>query len=249
MTGSLFILTANQESWSYYSVTAIFYVIIAFALFYFITKLKPARRILRRSERDPALSFISEKITGFLLFGLVPFLLCVITPGLNSSKNILTPGKSEHYWYILLILFIIITFLTFNGSKRKTIQERSPRIRIKNWTIKYCIIATSGWIIYILGYEFLFRGILWLVCYRAFGLWVALVINIVLYVAVHLDQGLAMSLGAVPFGILLCLLTFLTGSFLFAFLIHGWLAISTEIFSVYNNPDLSFSFRKQSKNR
>ncbi len=249
MAGSLIILTANQERWTNYAVITIIYVIIAFALYYFITKLIPARRILVRPERDPILSFISEKITGFLLFGAVPFLFFAINSGLKSSVSILTPGKSEHYWYILLILFIIITFLTFNGSKRKAIQERSPRIRIKNWTIKYCIIAISGWIIYILGYEFLFRGILWLVCYRAFGLWVTLLINIVLYAAVHIDQGLAMSLGAVPFGILLCLLTFLTGSFLFAFLIHGWLAIATEIFSVYNNPDLSFSFRKQSKNR
>lgn len=249
MTGSLIILTANQERWTYYAVITIIYVIIVFALFYFITKLKPVRRILLRPEQDPALSFIAEKITGFLLFGLVPFLLFVITPGLKSSENILTPGKSEHYWYILLILLIIITFLTFNGSKKKAIQERSPRIRIKKWTIKYCIIAITGWIIYILGYELLFRGILWLVCYRAFGLWVALLINIVLYAAVHLDQELAMSLGAIPFGILLCFLTFLTGSFLFAFLIHGWLAVSTEIFSVYNNPDLSFSLRKQSKNR
>lgn len=249
MTGSLIILTANQEKLPVYAVITIIYVVIVFTLYYFIIKLKPARRILLRPEQDPALLFIAEKITGFLLFGAVPFLLFTITSGLKSRETLLAPGKSEHYWYILLILLILITFLTFNGSKKKAIQERSPRIRIKKWTIKYCIIAITGWIIYILGYELLFRGILWLVCFKAFGFWVALMINIVLYAAVHLDQGLAMSLGAIPFGILLCLLTFLTGSFLFAFLIHGWLAVSTEIFSVYNNPELSFSFKKQSKNR
>jgi membrane protease YdiL (CAAX protease family) len=242
-------MTANQENWLGYAVITIIYVVIVFALYYFITKLKPARRILLSPERDPGLLFIAEKITGFLLFGAIPFILFATTSGLHPSETILTTGKSEHYWYVLLSTLFIITLLTFNGSKKKAIQEKSPRIRIKKWTVKYCIIAITGWLIYILGYELLFRGILWLVCYMAFGFWVALLINIVLYAAVHLDQGLAMSLGAIPFGILLCLLTFLTGSFLFAFLIHGWLAVSTEIFSVYNNPDLSFSFKKQSKNR
>ena len=242
-------MTANQENWLGYAVITIIYVVVVFALYYFITKLKPARRILLSPDRDPGLLFIAEKITGFLLFGAIPFILFATTSGLHPSETILTTGKSEHYWYVLLSTLIIITLLTFNGSKKKAIQEKSPRIRIKKWTVKYCIIAITGWLIYILGYELLFRGILWLVCYMAFGFWVALLINIVLYAAVHLDQGLAMSLGAIPFGILLCLLTFLTGSFLFAFLIHGWLAVSTEIFSVYNNPDLSFSFKKQSKTR
>ena len=242
-------MTANQENWLGYAVITIIYVVVVFALYYFITKLKPARRILLSPDRDPGLLFIAEKITGFLLFGAIPFILFATTSGLHPSETILTTGKSGHYWYVLLSTLIIITLLTFNGSKKKAIQEKSPRIRIKKWTVKYCIIAITGWLIYILGYELLFRGILWLVCFSAFGFWVALLINIVLYAAVHLDQGLAMSLGAIPFGILLCLLTFLTGSFLFAFLIHGWLAVSTEIFSVYNNPDLSFSFKKQIKNK
>ncbi|MCU0366478.1 MAG: hypothetical protein MUC30_04585 [Bacteroidales bacterium] len=242
-------MTAYQENWHGYAVITIIYVVVAFALYYVITKLSPARRILAGPEREPGLLFFAEKITGFLLFGAIPFILFATTSGLHLSETVMTAGKSGQYWYVLLGTLIIITLLTFNGSKKKAIQEKSPRIRIKKWTFKYLIISITGWLIYILGYELLFRGILWLVCYMAFGFLAALLINIVLYVAVHLDQGLEMSLGAIPFGILLCLITLLTGSFLFAFLIHGWLAVSAEIFSVYNNPDLSFSFTKHSKNR
>ncbi len=242
-------MTAYQENWHGYAVITIIYVVVAFALYYVITKLSPARRILAGPEREPGLLFFAEKITGFLLFGAIPFILFATTSGLQLSETVMTAGKSGQYWYVLLGTLIIITLLTFNGSKKKAIQEKSPRIRIKKWTFKYLIISITGWLIYILGYELLFRGILWLVCYMAFGFLAALLINIVLYAAVHLDQGMEMSLGAIPFGILLCLITLLTGSFLFAFLIHGWLAVSAEIFSVYNNPDLSFSFSKHSKNR
>lgn len=247
LTRFLITIAANRENWPGYAVITLIYVIVAFILFYRIRRIKADRTDLSGPEENPGLSFLTEKITGFLLFGVIPFIIFGATSGLKYSETNMTPGNSGQYWYILLILLIIITFLTFNGSKKKAIQEKSPRIRIKNWTVKYYVIAITGWLIYINGYELLFRGILWTVCYTAFGFWVALLINIVLYAAVHIDQGLAISLGAVPFGILLCLLTFLTGSFLFAFLIHGWLAVSTEVFAVYHNPDMNFIIKKPAR--
>jgi uncharacterized protein len=122
-------------------------------------------------------------------------------------------------------------------------QEKYPQLRIKIWTLKYSIISLSGWFLYLFGYEFFFRGILLYTCFRAFGFWPALIINIILYAIVHIDQGAGLSLGSIPMGILLCMITLLTGSFLFAFIIHFWMAMNNEIFSIYNNPDLMFSIR------
>jgi len=82
VTGPLIILTTNQERWPCYSAIEIIYVIIAFALFYFITKLKPARRILVRPERDP--HFHSFLTHGWLAVSTEVFSI-YINPALSFS--------------------------------------------------------------------------------------------------------------------------------------------------------------------
>jgi membrane protease YdiL (CAAX protease family) len=194
-------------------------------------------------KQNPVVPYFSEKLLGFILFGIIPFLSFVILSDFLSPESVMTLGTSVRYWYILLPVLLVVSVLTFTSSGRKAVQERYPQLRIRVWFLKDILISLSGWIIYILGYEFFFRGILWVSCFTAFGFWPALIINIILYALVHLDQGVAMSLGAIPVGVVFCLLTFLSGSFFPAFLIHSFMAVSTELFSIYNNPDLVVRFK------
>jgi membrane protease YdiL (CAAX protease family) len=221
-------------------------VVFLFLVYYLIRKYELITRLFSSEKQNPVFPYFIEKFTGFFLFGIIPFLLFVMLPGVTPAETGLTSGNFLHYWFIIVLLLIIVSVLSFFTSKMKTSQEMYPQLRIKSWNIKYSLLSIAGWIIYILGYEFLFRGILWTFCFRAFGFWPALAINILLYAIVHLDQGIGMSLGAIPVGIIFCLLTLLTGSFLFAFLIHSWMAINSELLSIYNNPDLSFNFRLKS---
>lgn len=220
-------------------------VLLLFRLYYLIRKHKIISQLLLRTSQDQAVQYFSEKFIGFILFGIIPFLVFIRLPGFITSDTILTFGSSSHYWYIPFILLILVTVITFIFSKKKTMQAKYPQLRIKTWTVKYSLISISGWIIYILGYEFFFRGILLFVCFSAFGFWPSLLINILLYAIVHLDQGPWISLGAIPAGIIFCLLTLLTSSFFYAFLIHSYMAISNELFSVYHNPDLSFKLKQK----
>jgi membrane protein implicated in regulation of membrane protease activity len=47
-----------------------------------------------------------------------------------------------------------------------------------------------------------------------------------------------MAIGALPVGIILCILSQLTGSFIPAFLIHSLIAVLTDLFSLYHNPEV-----------
>jgi membrane protease YdiL (CAAX protease family) len=123
--------------------------------------------------------------------------------------------------------------LSFGSSRRK--NGKIQFVKGKVVTPEFRLVTIGGWILYILGYEFLFRGVLWVTCYAAFGLWAAFAVNIVLYALAHLDQGRFMTYGAIPFGALLCYLAYLTGSFFFAFLIHSWLAVNNLVFPVFSN--------------
>jgi membrane protease YdiL (CAAX protease family) len=117
---------------------------------------------------------------------------------------------------------------------------KCPQPGIKTWTLKYLAINVFGWVIYILGYEFFLRGVLWFTCLRAFGPGPALLINVALYALVHSGQGKEMILGSIPLGLIFCLITWLTGSIFFVFILHSWIAISMDIFAIYNNKELRF---------
>ena len=195
------------------------------------------------ANKNPVIPYFTEKLIGFILFGLVPFLIFIALTGFLSSESIITFGATGHFWYIILPLLLVITVLTFSSSGKKSIQALYPQLRIKGWSLRDILISVAGWIIYILGYEFIFRGILWISCFSAFGFWPALIINSILYFIVHLDQGTAMGFGTIPVGVVFCLLTFITGSFFPAFLIHAYMAVSMELFSIYRNPDPDVRFK------
>jgi membrane protease YdiL (CAAX protease family) len=194
---------------------------------------------------NETLEFACEKVTGVVLTGIVPALLFIVILRSDPSGIGFTAGMISRIKYPLVILLIIIPFLTFYSSKNPRIHKISPELRTKTWHFHHVALSLSCWLVYLFGYEFFFRGILWFLCFNALGFWWALAINIALYSIVHIPKGPIMTWGAIPLGTLLCFLTSITGSFLPAFLIHSTMALSTELFSVYNNPEFQFHVNKQ----
>ena len=182
--------------------------------------------------------FVSYKLTGIVFTGIIPFILFVLVFKVEPSRVGLIIGRTFHFWYLLILLMLVTAILSFNLSRSRNVQERSPELKKKDWFPRHTVLSVSLWVLYILGYEFLFRGVLWFLCSEAFGFWPALIINLLLYFLVHLPQGKFMAMGALPVGIILCLLSQLTGSFIPAFLIHSLIAVLTELFSLYHNPEV-----------
>ena len=189
---------------------------------------------------SPLVTYFGEKISGFIVLGIIPWFLFVKILSLTPGEVGLVTGKSAEYWYLLAAMLAVVSILTYFVSGRETMWERYPQLSQKVWTLKYSVLSLSGWFLYILGYEFLFRGILWSVCYDQLGFYPALSINLGLYALAHLDQGPGMTIGSIPAGIVLCLFSMVTGSFIFSFLIHFWMAANNELFCIFRNPDIRF---------
>jgi membrane protease YdiL (CAAX protease family) len=230
----------KQSYPSYLAFFSVLSVIVLFLFYYLLRRSKILTGLFDSIKHDQVFTNFTEKITGFLLFGIIPFLLFVSLADLLPAETGLTKGNSGQYLYIFLPILMLVTIITFFSSRNKRMQMICPQPRIKTWTLKYLTVSIFGWVIYILGYEFFIRGVLWFTCFRAFGPGPALIINVALYALVHLGQGKEMILGAIPLGLIFCLITWLTGSILFAFILHSWIAISMDIFSIYNNQDLKF---------
>jgi len=222
-----------------------------FAFYNFLDHRKVITDLLKRYIpylfKNESIEFAGEKSTGILFTGIIPFIIFVLILDIEPALLGLTVGKFTEFWYLYLLLPVIAVLSSFFISKNPVIQAGAPRLRLKNWELRHLLLTVACWVIYLLGYEFLFRGILWFTCYNAFGFWLALGINTVLYSAVHLPKGKFMAVGTIPLGILFCLLSHITCSFCLAFLIHVCMASAIEIFSLYHNPEFHIRFSKSSK--
>lgn len=221
---------------------AIFSVLLFFWLYFFTAK----RRLLLKYFIQPvfhswsagAKEFISYKLTGILFTGVLPFLVFVLILKVPLSGTGLVIGRTFHFWYLLFILIIITALVSFKMSQSIKVQHMSPELKLRDWFPRHVVLSVAAWLLYILGYEFLFRGVLWFLSSEAFGFWPALFINLLLYSIVHIPQGKYVTLGTIPVGAVLCLLSQLTGSFIPAFLIHSLIAVLTDLFTLYHNTEI-----------
>lgn len=113
-------------------------------------------------------------------------------------------------------------------------------MRVGHWTMKTVYLNAGGWLVYLLGYEFLFRGILFFGILPSLGLYGTIAVNTAVYSLAHLEKGPKETLGSIPLGILICLITFETGTIWAAFLIHLFMALSNEYIALYHHPDMHF---------
>ena len=100
---------------------------------------------------------------------------------------------------------------------------------------------TVTWFGFLLAYEFLFRGILFFSVYKAWGFWPSVSINSVIYALVHFPKSTRETLGAIPFGFLMCYITYATGSIWAAFGIHLVMAIANDYFAGMAHKELERS--------
>jgi membrane protease YdiL (CAAX protease family) len=90
-------------------------------------------------------------------------------------------------------------------------------------------LVAAAWLVYLIGYEALFRGLLLPLLIGPLGVWPGMAVTTGLYVLAHLDRPSAESLAAIPTGFVFAAVTLATGSFLAAVLLHWIIATSNEL--------------------
>jgi membrane protease YdiL (CAAX protease family) len=191
-------------------------------------------------QKTLILWIIFQKVSGFVFLGLIPAIIsmAVLNTGF-SDYGVLLINISESIYWILGISLIVILLNSFAAKKPDSLSMY-PQIRIKHWTAGTAIISSAGWILYLLGYEFMFRGLLLFTFIPIIGVWPAIVLNITFYVLVHIPKGVRESIGCIPLGLILCVLTIKTGTIWVAFFTHVALALSNQFFSIKYHPEMSF---------
>lgn len=178
------------------------------------------------------------RVSGFLFLGALTYWIARswmgFSPaevGINYSLN--SAGKN----WIVAALVVIPILMLWIGPKKENLWQ-NPKIRARHWTWSLVVLNTLSWVIYLFAYEFFFRGFLLFPCIAEFGLVWAIIINVVLYTLAHFDQGRGMMFGAAIFAVALSLVSYSSGGFYAAFLIHVINACANEWISLYHHPEM-----------
>ena len=216
-----------------------------FSIYWFTSKSeKIKKRFYDKYDHDQA-SFkhiFFTKYFGFISMGILPTIFCLVfLPELTLADLGLTfiykTAQFSIFW-ISGLSILIIPLVYFSAKKPKNLVNY-PQIRAKVWTKKMIFINALGWFLYLFGYEFLFRGILLIPLIEPLGMWPAIAINIALYSATHIPKGLDETVGAIPLGFVLCLLTISSGTIWIAFIVHVVMAWTNTFTALKFHPEMN----------
>jgi membrane protease YdiL (CAAX protease family) len=220
-------------------------VLIFFAGYHFLAYNKKIITYLGKRMTKETLIFpifLYSKMTGFLFLGILPYIfLNWFHPELLTLIGWDYQLKSTNWMALFLLILLVIAFNSWAGNKPDA-YEKYPQMRFHEWNWSRLSANMAGWILYLIAYEFLFRGILFFSFLDSLGLWPAIAVNVVIYAGVHLIQGIREALGSLVFGMVLCLLVWLTGSILPAILLHASLTLSMDVSAIIHNPGMRFTF-------
>ncbi|MCX7985828.1 MAG: CPBP family intramembrane metalloprotease [Bacteroidales bacterium] len=170
---------------------------------------------------------ILMRLAGFFIF-LIPYLF--------STDYLHKPLQQINFSTLFILCFIcaiLLIVINYFAARTPSNLAHYPQIRKTKWNFTDIIISSTTWILYLIGYEFLFRGYLFFSTLQHFDLVSSVGLNVAIYMLVHIPKGYKETFGSIPMGIVLCYITYYSGSVWPAVIIHSMLALSNEWFSIY----------------
>jgi membrane protease YdiL (CAAX protease family) len=220
--------------------------IVCFIIYWFTAQSEKIKlRFYKHADFDKASAnhILFTKLFGFLIMGIVPVFTCVLfIPQYPFSFYALTFRSDTSLFsllWIAIISAVLIPVTIMSARKPKNLMNY-PQIRAKVWSVRTVIINIIGWSLYLLGYELLFRGVLLMPLADQLGVWPAIAINTAFYSATHIPKGLEETIGAIPLGLVLCLLTIASGTIWIAFFVHLVMALTNSFAALKFHPDIHY---------
>lgn len=183
------------------------------------------------------------RFVGFISMCILPGIICMVCLPEYSLADYGLGYQPETIQFTIFwsfVLSILVIPLAFVSAQKPKNLVNYPMIRARVWNTKIVILNALGWALYLFGYEFLFRGILLFPLAEHLGVWTAIAINIALYAATHIPKGLEETLGAIPLGLVLCLLTLASGTIWIAFFVHVVMAWTNSFTALKYHPDIHY---------
>ncbi len=222
-------------------IIAVLWCVLGFAGYYFLSNNKVFTGrvgILSRLFDRQGNQVLIQRILGLLFLGLLSALIIILLPsGTPGEYGLNFKFLAGPPWWTVLVIPLILV-MGYYAAKQEGNLALYPQIRSENWTPAMIAISGISWVLFLVGYEFLFRGFLLHASLNLMEAGPAIALNCALYAFAHFYKGPGETFGAIPVGILLCYLTMVTGNIWCAVILHSVMALSNEWFSLYFHPEM-----------
>jgi membrane protease YdiL (CAAX protease family) len=181
---------------------------------------------------------VRQRVLGGLLLGLP--LIATIVLGLGHSPGrygLGTPDWASTMAWVAGMAVILVPILRV-AARQPHHWQTYPQMRLARWDRRRWWTNTLSWLVYLLGYECLFRGVLlsWLVA--ELGTWPGILTMNALYAFAHVDKDAGEAWGSAVMGVLFAVMTLQTGAIWAAVAVHWLIAAGSESFAIRANPAL-----------
>ncbi len=224
-----------------------------------------------------------QKALGFVLLGVVPFLLLSVAesgsiayaglaadadPALQANgpqtiptasaaataiiqnlpaglasaaeySGLTLPGGSGVLLWTLLPIGVVLA-ITLVRSGKGIPLDFYPQVRRIHWTRRRVLLNALFWTLYLIGYEYVFRGYLLFPLLPELGIDGTIALNASLYALAHIYKGPGEAFGAFFLGIIFCLIALATGSFLIPLVMHIIMALGNDMTAVNLSYEMNF---------
>jgi membrane protease YdiL (CAAX protease family) len=221
---------------------AILWSVVGFGSYYFLSHNKSCIRCFGIKSKildNQGNQVLLQRMLGFLFLGIVSALIILLLPDITLKEYGLTFNfrSAPPWWSWLLIPLILI--MGYVAAQKPGNLNLYPQIRALQWTRGMIAMSSVSWVLFLIGYEFLFRGFVLHASLELMEPVPAIALNCAIYAFAHFYKGPGEAFGAIPVGILLCYLTLITGNIWCAVVLHSVMALSNEWFSLKAHPEMS----------
>lgn len=221
--------------------TGLLWSLTGFACYYFLSK--NGQLSIRLSSIFPSvhpavIRVMLQRAWGVLFLGIIPFIIVML--GFRSTPSDFglhfTFLQPPPLWsYALIPMIPVMSYFTASMPSNLAFY---PQIRSNSWTRGTLWINGVSWIVFLIAYEFLFRGFLLFSSLPLLDPFYAIILNVGLYASAHFYKGPSEVVGSIPIGFVFCYMTLMTGNIWSAVTIHSIMAISHEWFSLRAHPEM-----------
>ncbi len=225
-------------------IVAMLWSVVGFAFYYFLSLNQSlAGRIWKfQADLDSRVKVVVlQRTWGVIFLGLISLFLVLLLPEESPGDygfSFSFAGSLPWWSYLLLPLILIAGYFSASTPGNLALY---PQIRIENWSRGILLLSALSWVLFLVAYEFLFRGFLLFASLEVLDPWMAIALNCSIYAFAHFYKGPAETFGAIPVGILLCYLTIQTGNIWSAVMIHSVMALTNEWFSLRAHPKMTLT--------
>jgi membrane protease YdiL (CAAX protease family) len=162
---------------------------------------------------------------------LVPWLVARTAFQRKGSELGLQLGDARYGFVAVAIGLPVALAAAYLGSLDPAMQAEYPIAR-SAWRSFALIVATEGfYLVYYLGWEFLFRGWMLMGLERRLGALPAILVQTIPSALAHIGKPISESFAAILAGLLFGYLAYRTRSILYPLLLHAAVGIGTDVFT------------------